>query len=108
MKKKVNGQIVIFGKPGHAEVIGLLGQIKNDGVLVTEPRCLRKLIFKPVYLFAQTTMSVKEYDSLSDNVKDGRKWNSRSGKKADCKQNNMWTGLKPGTTSCGLPENMKQ
>ena len=60
--KEGNGQVVIFGKPGHAEVIGLLGQINNEGILVSGPDDFRKIdITKPVYLFSQTTMSVKEY-----------------------------------------------
>jgi 4-hydroxy-3-methylbut-2-en-1-yl diphosphate reductase len=67
--KESNGQVVIFGKPGHAEVIGLLGQINNEGVLVSGPDDFRKIdISKPIYLFAQTTMSVKEYSSLSNNL----------------------------------------
>jgi 4-hydroxy-3-methylbut-2-enyl diphosphate reductase len=65
--KESSGQVVIFGKPGHAEVIGLLGEINNEGVLVSGPADFRKIdISKPVYLFAQTTMSVKEYSNLSD------------------------------------------
>ena len=65
--KESNGQVVIFGKPGHAEVVGLLGQINNEGVLVSGPADFEKIdISKPVYLFAQTTMSVKEYNNLSD------------------------------------------
>ncbi|MCX6254908.1 MAG: 4-hydroxy-3-methylbut-2-enyl diphosphate reductase [Bacteroidia bacterium] len=65
--KKGTGQVVIFGKPGHAEVVGLLGQINNEGILVTGPDDLQKIdITKPVYLFAQTTMSVKEYSNFTD------------------------------------------
>ena len=65
--KESNGQVVIFGKPGHAEVVGLLGQINNEGVLVSGPADFEKIdISKPVCLFAQTTMSVKEYSNLSD------------------------------------------
>ena len=62
-----DGQVVIFGKPGHAEVVGLLGQINNEGILVSGPDDFRKIdISKPVYLFSQTTMSVKEYRNLTD------------------------------------------
>lgn len=65
--KEGDGQVVIFGKPGHAEVIGLLGQINNEGIIVSGPDDFSKIdISKPVYLFAQTTMSVKEYSNLSD------------------------------------------
>ncbi len=35
--KEGDGQVVIFGKPGHAEVVGLLGQIHNEGILVSGP-----------------------------------------------------------------------
>lgn len=65
--KKANGQIVIFGKPGHAEVVGLLGQINNEGILVSGPDDFRKIdVSRPVYLFAQTTMSIKEYQNFAD------------------------------------------
>lgn len=65
--KTGEGQVVIFGKPGHAEVIGLLGQINNEGILVSGPADFGKIdISKPVYLFSQTTMSVKEYNELTE------------------------------------------
>jgi 4-hydroxy-3-methylbut-2-enyl diphosphate reductase len=57
-----NGQIIIFGKPGHAEVVGLLGQTENEGILVSGPDDISKIdITKPISLFAQTTMSVSDY-----------------------------------------------
>jgi 4-hydroxy-3-methylbut-2-enyl diphosphate reductase len=62
--------VVIFGKPGHAEVVGLLGQINNEGILVSGPGDFNKIdISKPVYLFAQTTMSVNEFRNLTDNLR---------------------------------------
>lgn len=65
--KEGNGQVVIFGKQGHAEVVGLQGQINNEGIIVSGPADFRKIdISKPVYLFAQTTMSVKEYSILTE------------------------------------------
>lgn len=55
-------QIVIFGKPGHAEVIGLLGQTDNRGILVSGPDDIRKIDFtKPVSLYSQTTMHSDDY-----------------------------------------------
>ncbi|MBK9391800.1 MAG: 4-hydroxy-3-methylbut-2-enyl diphosphate reductase [Bacteroidetes bacterium] len=64
-------QVVIFGKTGHAEVIGLLGQIENKGILVTDPADLSQIDFKkPVHLFSQTTMSVKDYSTLSENIRE--------------------------------------
>lgn len=68
--KEKNGQIVIFGKPGHAEVIGLLGQINNEGILVSEPSDIDRIdISKPVYLFAQTTMGLKAYNTFADIIR---------------------------------------
>jgi 4-hydroxy-3-methylbut-2-en-1-yl diphosphate reductase len=65
--KKGEGQVVIFGKQGHAEVVGLQGQINNEGIIVSGPDDFAKIdISKPVYLFAQTTMSVKEYRILTE------------------------------------------
>jgi len=65
--KKENGQIVIFGKSGHAEVIGLLGQINNEGILVSGPEDINKVdITRPVFLFSQTTMGVKEYAGFKE------------------------------------------
>jgi 4-hydroxy-3-methylbut-2-enyl diphosphate reductase len=65
--KENNGQIVIFGKPGHAEVAGLQGQINNEGILVSRTSDFQKIdISRPIYLFAQTTMSVNEYSNLAE------------------------------------------
>lgn len=67
--KKDNGQIVIFGKPGHAEVVGLLGQINYEGIIVSETADLEKIDFtRPVHLFSQTTMSTRDFNALSDNI----------------------------------------
>jgi 4-hydroxy-3-methylbut-2-enyl diphosphate reductase len=66
-----NGQVVIFGKPGHAEVVGLLGQTNDEGILVSSPADLDKIdITRPVYLFSQTTMSVKEYGNFARLIKE--------------------------------------
>jgi 4-hydroxy-3-methylbut-2-enyl diphosphate reductase len=62
-----SAQIVIFGKPGHAEVVGLLGQIHDEGILVSEPSDIEKIdITRPVYLFAQTTMGIKSYYTFAE------------------------------------------
>jgi len=77
--KKGNGQVVIFGKPGHAEVKGLMGQINNEGILVSGPDDFNKIdVTKPVYLFSQTTMSVKEYSNLTDILRSKMKENGIS------------------------------
>ena len=68
--KETNGQVVIFGKPGHAEVVGLLGQINNEGILISGPEDFHKIdVGHPIFLFAQTTMSIKEYDNLKRTIR---------------------------------------
>ncbi len=64
-----HGQVVIFGKPGHAEVIGLLGQTDNEGILVSGPADLKKIDFsKPVHLFSQTTMGITEFEQIRKTI----------------------------------------
>ena len=65
--KKINGQVIIFGKEGHAEVTGLLGQTKNDAIIVTTVEDLNKIDFsKSIYIYSQTTKSPKAYKEISD------------------------------------------
>ncbi|MBT2558726.1 4-hydroxy-3-methylbut-2-enyl diphosphate reductase [Hymenobacter sp. ISL-91] len=52
------GQIVIYGQPGHAEVAGLTGQTRNQAVIVMTEADLDQVDFsRPVTLFSQTTKS---------------------------------------------------
>ncbi len=63
-------QIVIFGKRGHAEVIGLQGQTNNTAIVVEKPEEADALDFtRPIYLFSQTTKSVEEFHRLADKLK---------------------------------------
>jgi len=60
--EKVDGQLVIYGKPGHAEVIGLTGQTKDKAIIVMKDEDLDQIDFtKPVTLFSQTTKSTKGF-----------------------------------------------
>ena len=60
-----NGQIVIFGKKGHAEVIGLTGQTDNQAVVITKLEEIDVIDFsKPLRLYAQTTQSLSTFKSL--------------------------------------------
>ena len=60
--KKVKGQIVIYGKEGHAEVIGLAGQTGDEAVIIMKDEDLDKLDYsRPVTLFSQTTKSTKGF-----------------------------------------------
>lgn len=63
--KQENGQVVLFGKPGHAEVVGLLGQTNNEGVLISTTGDIDKIDFsRPIYLFSQTTMGADDYSYI--------------------------------------------
>jgi 4-hydroxy-3-methylbut-2-enyl diphosphate reductase len=54
----IDGQIVIYGQPGHAEVIGLTGQTRGKAIIVMHDEDLDKIDFtRPVTLFSQTTKS---------------------------------------------------
>lgn len=65
--KKVNGQVVIYGKFGHAEVIGLMGQTEDNAILVTVEEDLDKIDFtRPIHLFSQTTKSIKSYAHMRE------------------------------------------
>ena len=63
-------QIVIFGKKGHAEVIGLEGQTNNTAIVIEKIADLNKIDFtRPIYLFSQTTKSVEEFDAIVEEIK---------------------------------------
>ncbi len=56
--KPSGGQIIIYGKKGHAEVMGLTGQTRDEAIVVETVDDLEKVDFsKPVHLFSQTTKS---------------------------------------------------
>jgi 4-hydroxy-3-methylbut-2-enyl diphosphate reductase len=61
-------QIVIYGKPNHAEVIGIRGVIKDDCIIVLSPEeALEKVKFdKPIVLFSQTTMEKPVYYKIKE------------------------------------------
>ncbi len=62
---KSNSQIVIFGKQGHAEVIGLVGQTENSAIVISSEKDIEALDFrKTTYLFSQTTKNKEEFEKL--------------------------------------------
>lgn len=68
--QKVDGQIVIFGKKGHAEVAGLVGQAQGQAIVIESARELDSLDYtKPIELFAQTTKSSDEYKTLAEEIR---------------------------------------
>lgn len=60
--QEINGQVVIYGKPGHAEVIGLTGQTNDEALVITTEADLDQIDFsRPVILFSQTTKSTEGF-----------------------------------------------
>lgn len=62
-------QIVIFGKNGHAEVLGLVGQTNNRAIVVENINDVQKLDFdNDIYLYSQTTKSLDEFHRIIDYI----------------------------------------
>ena len=62
---KHNGQVVIYGETGHAEVNGLVGQTGGEAIIITGENDLHKIDFtRPVYLFSQTTKSTEGFEKI--------------------------------------------
>lgn len=69
------GQVIIFGRVGHAEVLGLLGQAGGDALVVENEamllQALDKLDFsQPMEIFSQTTKSPSEYAAICQLLRD--------------------------------------
>lgn len=72
------GQVIIYGKKGHAEVTGLTGQTGNQAIIVESEKDLDLLdLNKPSVLFSQTTKSPDDFKRMADSLK------SRSGGKTE-------------------------
>lgn len=55
-------QLIIFGKPEHAETIGLLGQVQGDAIVISSVKDVDKIDpSKRVLLFSQTTMDPEQF-----------------------------------------------
>ena len=62
-------QIVIFGKQGHAEVLGLVGQTQNTAIVIENFDDVHKLdLCRDIYLFSQTTKSLEEFHRIIDYI----------------------------------------
>lgn len=66
-----SGQIIIFGKIGHAEVLGLIGQTDGSAIVLENVEMLEEAVKKgdvrldvPTEIFSQTTKSPAEYSRL--------------------------------------------
>ena len=62
-------QIVIFGKKGHAEVLGLVGQTHSSAIVIESSDEVTKLDFThDIYLYSQTTKSLDEFRRIIDYI----------------------------------------
>lgn len=62
-------QIVIFGKNGHAEVLGLVGQTDQKAIVIEHADEVSRLDFsRDIYLYSQTTKSLDEFHAIIDYI----------------------------------------
>lgn len=63
------GSVVLLGKRGHAEVVGLTGQVGDDVVVVERVEDLDVVDFtRPIYLLSQTTQSIELFETLGREI----------------------------------------
>lgn len=68
--RKEGGAVIIYGKSGHAEVLGLLGQSECDRYVVMGMGDLESIPFnRPIDCFSQTTMSPTQYAEIVGSVR---------------------------------------
>jgi len=66
---QADAQIVIFGKPGHAEVLGLVGQTHSKAIVIANIDDAKTLDFnRDIYLYSQTTKSLDEFHRIIDYI----------------------------------------
>lgn len=65
-----NKQIVIYGKNGHAEVLGLAGQTEGKAIIIEHPEEVNKLDFNhDIRLYSQTTKSLNEFRTIVEYIR---------------------------------------
>ena len=66
-----NSQIVIFGKKGHAEVLGLVGQTVGNAIVIEHFDDVKQLDFsRDIYLYSQTTKSLDEFHRIIEYIQE--------------------------------------
>ena len=69
--REQGGQVVIYGKRGHAEVVGLVGQTNGEALVIENPEDIRQIDFsRPVILFSQTTKSLEGFQAIAALLKE--------------------------------------
>lgn len=68
--KESDGQVIIFGKKNHPEIIGLEGQTRNTAIIIESSDDIDKLDYrKPLRLFVQTTKSTDDFKAIVQEIK---------------------------------------
>ena len=63
-------QVVIYGKNGHAEVLGLVGQTEGKAIVIESLEEAKKLDFtKDIRLYSQTTKSLDEFNQITEYIR---------------------------------------
>ncbi len=97
--KAVNGTVIIYGKKGHAEVVGLVGRTNGEAIVVENVDDLNGLnFFTPIVIFSQTTKEPEVFAKIIDEIK------SRMGHNFT----NAEVPLKVNNTICGQVANRKK
>ena len=69
--QRVGGSVVILGKRGHAEVVGLTGQVAQPTIVIEGEEDLRMVDFsRPIFFLSQTTQSVALFWHLAERMKE--------------------------------------
>jgi len=77
--KDIDGQVIIFGKEGHAEVTGLVGQTNGDAIIVATVDDLEKIDFsKSISIYSQTTKSPQAFKDITLEIEKRVKLSSNS------------------------------
>lgn len=64
------GQLVIFGKKGHAEIVGLDGQTNHNAIIIEGIEDVDKIdMSKPVSMYSQTTKRIEDYQEIAKLIK---------------------------------------
>lgn len=67
---KIGGRVVLLGKRGHAEVVGLIGQVSDDVTVVESEMDLELLDYsRPIYFLSQTTQSIELFNRLAEIIR---------------------------------------
>lgn len=64
------GQVILLGKRGHAEVVGLSGQIDNQCIIIENIEELRTMVdfTRPLYLLSQTTQPLSLFNKVKEEI----------------------------------------